>query len=208
MALDSYSGLLASIADTLNRTDLTTVIPDFVTLAEAQLNRRLRTRRMVGRSTASLTGQYIALPDDFGGPRSMILSGTSPKALLTYVEPSVALKLQQDTYLSSGQPQVYSVVGEEFEFLPTPDGTYALELTYWKRIDALSVSNTSNWVLEDHPDAYLYGSLLQSAPYLMEDERLTSWGVLFSSILDDINREDSAQDYGGRLAQRPTRVFG
>ena len=36
MALDgTYAGLKASVADWLNRADLTAVVPDFITLAEA-----------------------------------------------------------------------------------------------------------------------------------------------------------------------------
>lgn len=207
MALTTYSELKASIAGFLNRTDLTAVIPDFITLCEAELNRRLKTRRSVGRSDASLTSQYIAVPDGFGGPRSMILSGTNPKVLLSYVEPSEALELQNTTYTATGQPRVYSVVGDEFQFLPSPDGTYALELTYWKRLDALSGSIPSNWVLTDHPDAYLYGSLLQAAPYLIDDDRVAMWGALFNAVIASIQTEDMQANFGGRLTIR-AKSFG
>ena len=44
MALSTYTELKASVADWLNRTDLTSVIPDFIALAEAQIERTLRTR--------------------------------------------------------------------------------------------------------------------------------------------------------------------
>ena len=39
MPLSNYTELQASIADTLNRDDLTNQIPDFIRLAEAQLGR-------------------------------------------------------------------------------------------------------------------------------------------------------------------------
>ena len=42
MALSNYTELKASIADFLNRDDLTSVIPDFITLAESQINRDIR----------------------------------------------------------------------------------------------------------------------------------------------------------------------
>ena len=38
MALATYSDLKASVADFLNRTDLTSTIPDFIALAEADIN--------------------------------------------------------------------------------------------------------------------------------------------------------------------------
>lgn len=208
MSIDgTYTGLKASIADFLNRADLTSVIPDFIVLAEGAMRRRLRTRRATGRSDATLSSQYIAVPSDFGGPRAIVLTGTSPKALLKYVEPSEFFELQDTTYTSVDQPKCYSVIGEELAFLPSPDASYTIEMTYWKGLAALTVSNTSNWMLTDNPDAYLYGSLLQSAPYLMDDDRIAMWGMLFTAIMDDIKIDDEQANYGGRLNIR-AKSFG
>ena len=44
MALSNYTELQASVADFLNRGDLTSVIPDFIKMTESELNRVLRTR--------------------------------------------------------------------------------------------------------------------------------------------------------------------
>ncbi len=65
MALTTYTELKASIADWLNRTDLTTTIPDFISLAEAQIERTLRTRQMIVRANASFDSEYGAVPADF-----------------------------------------------------------------------------------------------------------------------------------------------
>ena len=54
MALTSYSELKSSLADWLNRDDLTSVIPDFISLAEAQIERRLPTQKMVKRADATI----------------------------------------------------------------------------------------------------------------------------------------------------------
>lgn len=207
MALDTFSALQTTIGSTLNRADLTSAIPDWITLAEAEMRRRLRTRRATGRSTATLTSEYIAVPTDFGGPRAIVLTGTDPKALLEYAEPSKMLEVQQGSFTGTGQPKWYSVVGENLQFLPVPDGSYAIEMTYWKSLAALSVSNTSNWMLTDNPDAYLYGALLHSAPYLMDDDRIAMWGDLFVKIMDDIKIDDEQAAYGGRLNIK-ARAFG
>ena len=45
MAITNYTELKSSLADWLNRSDLTTVIPDFITLAESQFNREIRNRK-------------------------------------------------------------------------------------------------------------------------------------------------------------------
>lgn len=207
MAFSSYSALQTAIAGYLNRSDLTSVIPDFITLAEAEMRRRLRTRRATGRSDTVLSTQYISLPSDFGGPRAIVLTGTSPKALLTFVEPSELLELQNTTYTAVGQPRFYSLVGEELQFLPVPDGSYAIEMTYWKGLTALSDADTSNWMLRDNPDAYLYGALLHSAPYLMDDARIAMWATVFSRVMDDIVVDDAQASFGGRLNVK-AKAFG
>lgn len=207
MAFDTYANLQLAIAGFLNRADLTSVIPDFITLAEAEMRRRLRTRRATGRSTATLTSEYIAVPSDFGGPRAIVLTGTNPIALLEYAEPSKMLEVQQGTFTGTGQPKWYSVVGENLQFLPVPDGSYAIEMTYWKGLAALTTSATSNWMLTDNPDAYLYGSLMHSAPYLMDDERVGMWATAFTGIMDDIKIDDEQAAYGGRLNMK-AKAFG
>jgi len=59
-------------------------------------------------------------------------------------------------------------------------------LVYYARIPALSDSNTSNWLLDYSPDIYLYGALMQSAPYLQNDERITIWSSLYLKAIDDL----------------------
>jgi hypothetical protein len=199
MALDTYSNLKTQIGDHLNRSDLVNVIPDFVTLAEAQMNRRLRVREMVGRATALLTGEFLAQPTDFRGPRSMQVSSSNPITPLKYVSPYDAMLLESNIYSRVGKPRVYTVIGDEFQFLPAADGPYTLEMTYWKALPALSGTNPSNWILAAHPDAYLYGSLLQSSPYLGSDERVSVWGQFFLSILEDMNKDDATASFGGAL---------
>jgi len=206
MALNTYATLKTAVASFLNRSDLAASITDFVTLAEAQMNRRLRVREMVGRSTASLTDEFLAVPGDFLGTRTVTIA-TDPTAILRYVSPDEAERLKATVYTATGTPKVYTVLGDEFQFLPAPDDTYTVNMTYWKAIPALSDNNTSNWVLAAHPDAYLYGALLQSAPFLGTDERIAVWGRMFMEIISDMMKEDAHNSYGGTLNMRP-KTFG
>jgi len=201
MALDgSYGGLKASIADFLNRTDLTSAIPDFITLAEAQMTRRFVgragqgmavPRRLIQRSDAAIAAgaEFIALPDDFHGPIELVLQG-NPEAVLDYLDPATFQQWKAAGSLTGQPPVYYTVVGGEFQFYPVADRAYGAELTYIKRFPALSAVNLSNWILADYPDAYLYGALVQSAPYLKDDGRATTWGTLFTAALDDICNAD------------------
>lgn len=204
MSLDSWTALKASIADWLNRADLSAVIPDFITLAEAQLNRKLRTRDMIERSTATIDAEFVALPGDFLAPRTITLDA-SPPLSLRYVSPDELNRMTSLTTTETGAPRVYTVVDGSFQFFPAPDAQYDAELSYWKKISALSADNASNWLLVRHPDAYLYGALLQAAPYLIDDARISSWGALYQTVLADIEREDINDAMAGDFAM-PDRV--
>lgn len=190
MAITSYSTLQTTVGDWLNRSDLTTVIPDFITLAEAQFNRTLRHRKMVERATATLDTEYSAMPADWlESIRYQI--NTNPITVMEFVSPDQAALLK-GAYSTSGKPIFYSQIGQQFQVIPAPDSgsAYTGELTYYAKIPALSVSNTSNWLLVDSPDIYLYGALLQSAPYLQDDQRLNVWAAIYQRLIEDLKVSD------------------
>lgn len=206
MPLATYSDLLAAIpAHLFNRTDLGAVCPDFVAMAEAQMNRRLRVRQMIGRATATIDGEFGTVPNDFAGERTFQLQ-TNPVTRLTFVS-ATEMDDMEASHAAAGRPAYFSVVGAEFRYLPAPDAEYTAELTYWKRIPALSESNTTNWLLTAHPDAYLYGALLQAAAYLKDTEEEQRYASLFTTILNDIQGANAHESFGGRLNTR-SRRFG
>lgn len=185
MAIDSYSTLKSGIADFLNRSDLTSVIPTFISLSEAKFNRTLRVRQMIKRATATIDTQFFAMPADFLEAKSFVLN-TNPLTYLEYATQDFLQKQRQDVYITSGKPALFGVVGTQFEAVPTPDGNYTGELTYYAKIESLSDTTTSNWLLAYAPDLYLYGALVQAAPYLRDDERIAVWGQFYTAVMDDI----------------------
>ena len=199
----NYTELKASVADFLNRQDLTAVIPTFITLAEADLNRNVRHRSMLARSTASLDTQFTELPEDFLEAKNIQLN-SSPVISLRYVTQEHA-DLVRAQY-ATGTPKYYTIVGDTIEVVPVPDSEQTIELVYYRRIPQLDVYAT-NWLSETYPDAYLYGALLQAAPYLKDDERIGVWGSLYSKVLTDLNfSSDRAEVSGSALVMR-TRTW-
>tara|TARA_B100000212_G_C27368575_1_gene531514 strand:+ start:403 stop:1023 length:621 start_codon:yes stop_codon:yes gene_type:complete len=188
MALTNYSELQTSIAEFLNRDDLTAKIPDFIVLAEAQMNAELRHWRMEKRATASLDSQYTAVPDDFIQPVRFSIIGTTISSL-SQTDSKTITDLRTANNNPSGRPTEYTILDGSIEVYPIPDATYTLELLYYEKLDALNSGNTTNWVLTTYPNAYLYGSLLHSAPYLMEDQRINTWATFYQKAIDDINSE-------------------
>lgn len=198
----TYSELKSAIADFLNRQDLTSVIPTFIQLCEADLNRSVRHRLMLTRATATLDTPFTALPNDFLEAKNVQLN-SEPVTSLQYVTMEHADLLRAGLYQTSAKPKYYTLVGNTLEAVPNPDNEYTIELVYYKQIPALSDSNTSNWLLASYPDVYLYGALMQAAPYLKDDERIAVWGPLYRQFISDLNlSSDKAEVSGARLVMR------
>jgi len=196
MPITTYSELQTVIADFLDRDDQTERIKTFIDLAEVNMGRLVRHWRMERRSTAILDTQYSALPTDFLEPIRLQVQANPPHAL-ELVGQGELMSRREITSDTQGKPRYYAITDGSIEAFPTPDANYTLEMVYYGRIPALTTSNTSNWVLQYHADAYLYGSLIHSAPFLGEDARMQTWAALYQSAIDAINMEsDKAKSSG------------
>jgi len=206
MALTTYAELKTSVGDWLNRTDLTTAIPDFISLAEAQIERNLRTRQMIVRATASITTEYSAVPADFLEVKSFKLD-TNPVTPLGF-ETIDSMDTLAVTYRSAAKPIFFTVVGEQFRYLPEPDTAYTGELIYYAKLSKLSTANTTNFLLTAAPDVYLYGALMQAAPYLQDDARIAVWASMYRAGLEEVTQaDDRSSSTGGVLIAR-ARTLG
>lgn len=207
MALTTYTELKASVADWLNRTDLTAEIPDFISLAEAQMERTLRTRQMLTRTTLTVNSEFETTPADFLETRALKLTSTNPDTPLTFMTMD-SLDSEATKSTGSGRPKFFGVVGTEFRFVPTPDASYTAEIVYFANLNKLSSSVATNFLLTSSPDAYLYGSLLQAAPYLQDDNRIPVWAGLYERALTDLQiADDRGSTSGGKLLTR-AKTFG
>jgi hypothetical protein len=206
MPITTYAELKTNIAEFLNRDDLASISSTFISLAEDDLNLRLRHWRQEKRSTAEIDTQYSAIPADMLEIiRFYTTSGdTRPLELISQAE---MLDRKFRNLNTSGQPAYYALTAGEIEVYPVPDGTYTSELYYYSRIPALSDSNTSNWVLDYYSSAYLYGSLIHSAPYLKDDARIQVWAALYQSAIDAINTEGEKAKYGGSGRRMKIRAY-
>lgn len=190
MAITTYSELKAAVADWLHRTDLTAMVPDFITLAESVLSADIRSRHMETRTTIACTASnaFVAIPSDIVEMRRIVVTDASPRRVLKYVTPD---ELTTDySFDRVGVPAVFAVIGEEIELAPIPDSAYTLEVVYAQRIPALSDINPTNWLLTQYPNAYLYGALLQAQPYIVNDARIPAIQQMYGQIVQSINTVD------------------
>ena len=202
MSITTYAELKSAIANWLLRDDLTSVIPDFIALAEADISRNLRHWKMESKTSLTVDAQYEDIPADWLETiRLYTTDGTTEPLELISQADLIDRKYKNNN--TAGRPRYYAVTGGQFEFYPVPDDSYTAELTYVAEIAALSDSNTSNWLLSDAADVYLYGALVHSAPYLNDDARLSTWLAMYQKALDALNaKSDKAKASGTGLRMK------
>jgi hypothetical protein len=197
MAITTYSELKSAISDFLNRDDLASVVPTFISLAEAGFNRDLRHWRSQRRVSTTCDEQYEDLPNDFISAKFLAIDTANGTKTLELASQAEISRRNLQSMNATGEPVVYTINSGEIEFVPAPDDAYPLTMVYYASLPPLSDTDTTNWVLELYPDLYLYGALLHSAPYLADDARVQVWASLYQSALDSVNRESNKAMYSG-----------
>ena len=196
MAITTYDQLKTSIGNWLNRDDLEAVIPDFIALAEADINRKLRHYKMIERVDATLDSRYVQVPNDWIETVRFNLVATST-VRLDYIGGEDMLEKRELSSDTAGVPRYYTQMGEAIEVFPTPAAEYPMQLAYYAQLPELSDSNAYNWLLQSDPDVYLYGALMQSAPYLQDDARTQTWASLYQNALASLQKASDDTRFGG-----------
>lgn len=207
MTLATYTDLQTSVASWLARSDLTAQIPDLIALCEADFlatktsdDKILRVRQMEGRADATASTQYFAVPPDFLELRSLRIVSPDPGKRLDFATQDYIIgRWPNSTFFS--RPRVFAIVGPEIMLGPAPDATYTLELDYYA-FTKLSVAAPTNWLLTSYPAIYLYGTLMQSAPFTRADARMATWQGLYDRAVSGLIAADERARWGGKLVSR------
>ena len=179
----NYSKLKEVIADWANRGDLESQIPVFIELTEARLKRDLRDKvRMTQRAEAMVYGEYFPLPCNWVETVKVIADGRILRLADSFNIERVELY--------SG-PKYYRHSGDQLQLLPATDVSESdpirFEMEYLEFPEPLSEQNQSNWVLNTYPDLYIYGAMLQVAPYLQDDARIQIWERAYGEAVSAAN---------------------
>lgn len=204
MAIADFAGLQSTVADFMNRTDATAAIPSFITLAEAEMNRKLRVRQMLARATATISCEFESVPADFCGAEALTLDNT-PTIQLEFCDADKILYEKSRHACPTGKPRLYSVQGDDIQFFPAPADTWTARIVYYRTIPALSSAQLTNWLLTKYPDAYLYGSLSQAGMWLRGDPRMADFVNAFETILSNIQEANKVEADAPRL-EMPSRL--
>ena len=210
MAITTYAELQTAAANWLDRTDLTARIPEFIDLAEASFNRTIRQPQMIAKNDSfSISSQYTTLPTDTLEVIRIVVD-VQPVITLEYLTPE-ELSEKPASLTGTGKPYYFTIVGGasgQLEVLRSPDSTYTSSIVYYTKIPALTDSATSNWLLLNHPDIYLFGTLAEAEPYLKNDERLPVWLTRLQRALTDLKLQGERETYSGASLRMRGRVLG
>jgi hypothetical protein len=192
----SWVGLISQVRDYLHRSDLSTAQVDyFIDNCENWLNNNLRVPEMeTTNGSLTVSSGEISNPSDFLSWKRLTVASNGTTKLLAPLTDEQGDSLTDG---STGQPFGYVMRGSKTILKPTPDGNYTVAGTYYQKVPALSDSASTNWVISNYQDAYLYGSFVGSEGFIQNDQRIGLWRELF---LEAVN--------GIRKARRKTEQIG
>jgi len=202
MALTTYTELKASLANWLNRSDLTTEIgDDFIKLAEADFNSKLRVRSMIDQVSITVNAETVAIPTDFLQIRDFYILAGQTKTPLVYSTPATMDATSGTS--TTGRPSTFTILGDTIRFSPKPDASYTAKMNYFKKFPALSSSVATNYILGSHPAIYLYGSLFHAANFLggINPQQVQIWQQMFGTAMERLELNDREDEYNGSPLQ-------
>jgi hypothetical protein len=191
----TYDSLTSTVLQYLERQDAAVVnaIPTFITMCEFEIAQNIKTlgQMEVVDSTMNIGNPVIPKPARWRKTTSMTLSVSGQK------QPMLVRKLEYlNTYAqdvtATGVPLYYADYDyDHWLVAPTPNQAYAFEALCYTRLEPLSSSNQTNWLTQNAPNAMLFGTLKQTAPFLKNDARLAVWKSMFDEALVALKTEDT-----------------
>lgn len=89
------------------------------------------------------------------------------------------------------QPEFYADYDyQHWLIVPTPDDDYPMEVIYYQQPPLLDETNETNWLTDYAPNALLYRTLLETSPFLKNDERIPTWQTMYAQQMQTINTQD------------------
>lgn len=189
MSISTYGELKSAVAGWLNRTDLTSVIPDFVTLAETDIRQDVRVQVMEQIATGTLTGETLAHPSRFLEARRLVV-GTE---VHEYVTPL------RYTELANSGAKVFTSIGQTFYIL---GGSGDYSLVYYQAFSPFTLDADTNWLLSNTPEVYLAAACRHGASYLKDANDEQRFAQRYSAAVSRLNSQQVQSTWGTQLRVR------
>lgn len=190
MAITTYSELQTAIISWSHRSDLASIIPDFIALAEAKFQRYLRTRQMETASTLTPASGVVTLPTDYLELRRIYINTSTPTEL-EYIPPEqFYLKFP----VTAGGSKYFTIEGDSI--LLADRGSTTVKILYYAKIPDLA-TNSTNWLLTLAPDLYLYASMVELSDYIKNDGEITKWNAKAQEAAKSVTESDKHGKFSG-----------
>lgn len=176
----NYTELQAQVAAYLHRTDLTAQIPTFIGLAESFLFREINVKELQTTATITTTGEYATLPADFAALSKIEVTVDGVTYPLDY-------QSQPETSTGTVRPSKYAFEKGQIRIFGAGTGTTGT-LYYMPKVEALSGTNPTNWILDNAPDLYLYASAMEGAKYIRDVEQAAALAGYVSGAMDTVKK--------------------
>lgn len=200
MPLDNFSNLKASIKSRSHRNDVNdNDLTDYVTQCESEFynntDAALRIRAMEVRATNTVdtSSRFLSLPDRFLKMRRLKLNDPFNGGCDTDIDYLTPEQMPLCNLVQ--RPRFFSVT-TQLEFDSVPDKEYTIEMQYVQRLTALSDSNPTNVILDEHPNIYLFGSLWALFDDKQEIDVAADYYAKFLRAIAGANATDQAGRYG------------
>jgi hypothetical protein len=191
MAIATYSDLKTAISDWMARSDVSGSAADFITLAEARLNRLLEPvgttatlTGVIGSKTLDISSLSIIEPQNLYYTQGITEFYLTPRALGTF-----------STTTIEGPPTMWAIEGDTITMERPLIEAYSFRFVYLGRF-ALSDAAPTNDFLTENPDLYLAASIVWGSTYV-KDGAVTLW----KSMLDEFTAEVAHQNSRKKRSQ-------
>ena len=179
MAISTYSELKTAVASWIVRTDLTSIIPDFITLAEADIRKDVRCQAMETLTSSTLTGETLAHPTRYLEAKILTVGGYS----FEYITPASYLALDD-----AATDRVFTSIGQSLYINDATSGD-AYKLVYYAGFAAFSGASDTNWILTNEPDIYLSMSCRYAAAYMKDTEEEGRFAARYAASVARLNSQ-------------------
>jgi hypothetical protein len=185
-----YYDLQDKIESWLHKSNVTSQIPDFISLAEDEINTEMRLRVMeVTESLTLESGENeVALPSRYIEPVSLKIAYTDREEReLEFVNRS-AMNLDTAAGMSS-EPDYWAIDGSNIVVPCVADQDYTLSFRFLKRLDIRA--DLTNDLLTNYRGLYLYGALVQASAWLVNDKRVPQWIAMYDRLKAKVQKKES-----------------
>jgi hypothetical protein len=195
----TYTSLKADVRRYLERgsvedTQVYEQIPRLIMLAQRAIADAIKIQGLITVVQSTLVAGQFAYPkpDRWRTTVSMLFGtdggGTSNPLFPRSYE---YCRMYAPTPAVRGVPKFYSDYDyQHWLIVPTPIAAYPWEISYYELPPLLSDVLQTNWTTDYAPNALLYRTLLEAAPFLKNDERIATWQSLYGESLSALNVQD------------------